>query len=175
LASKAYHRKKLDQRSMEIGHHQKEKVLRATFAEDPGLSTDEVLAKRSAFVQKQQEEEAEANMARRAWEAEVARAASVEADEQEVRAKLTAVRAATLLAKSMEAQEAAANLLKLRAEIAEEEENTRRIDALARRQHLVGIQVQGTGGQTAAQAQPNAQAPLAAPPGAHHTDPRSTE
>jgi hypothetical protein len=174
-ASEAHLQKKQDQRSLESGHQQKEKDLRAVFAEDPGLPTDEVLAKRSDFVRKQQEEEAEAYLARRTWEAEVARAASTEDDEQEERAKLKAARTASLLAKSMEAQEAAANLLKLHEEIAVEEETARRIDAHARRQHLVGSPVQGTGVQTAAPAQPHAQAPLAAPPGAHYPDPRSTE
>jgi hypothetical protein len=133
------------------------------------------MANRSAFMQKLQEEEAAANLARRAADAERARVASAEADEQEVQAMLKATRAACLLAKSREAHEAAANLHKLRAEIAAEEEAGRRKDALARRRLLVEAPAQEAEIQPPVQTQTEADAPLAAPPGTHNTDPRSTE
>ena len=174
-STKEHYRLAQEARSLDIKHQRKETSLRETFESFLGLSAEEADANKAALMQSLQDDETAAKQAKHAWESERALAASAEAEDQEVQANARAARTASLLAKFTEANEAEANLVNLRAEIAAEQEAGRCADTLSQRRTLPEAPAQSAEDQRPAQAQTGAEATQAIPPGAHDNDPSATE
>jgi hypothetical protein len=185
-STKEHYRLAQEARSLDIKHQRMEKSLRETCESILGQPAGEADINKAALMQSLQADEAAAQKAKSDWKSEKAHAESAEAANQEEQAKSRAARKATLLAKTREAQEAAAHLDNLRAELAAEdsylraeiaadEEAGRRAEASSQERIRPEAPEQKAEDQRPAQAQAGAEATPAHTPGAHDYDPNALE